>query len=330
MRTLALLVVLAALIAAAAPPPSPQHHGWLLVANKGDQTVGIVDPVAERMVATVRESAFTVHELAVAPDGRTLFAPVYGSGGVGGPGTNGSEIDVIDLATRRLARVIHLPRGVRPHCPKFGPGGLLYVSTELEDAITIFSPGGEIVGQIPTGQPESHMFAFSPDGRFAYTANVGPGTVSVLDVARRKLLAVIPVAQQIQRIAVSRDGRWAFTSDQRAPRLAVIDTAARRVARWIALPGIGYGAAVTPDGSALLIAIMNKNEVAVLDLASMKITHEISVPPSPQEVLVEPSGRRAYVSCNQARAVAVIDVARWRRQGLIACGRDVDGLAWAP
>ncbi len=320
-----------AALAWSAPPAARARHAWLLVANKGDQTIGFIDPGAGRMVSAVRESGFTVHELAVSPDGRTLFAPVYGSGGVGSPGTNGRAIDVIDIASRRLLRVIPLGRGLRPHCPKFGPGGLLYVSTELDNAITIIDPAtGQIVGSIPTGQPESHMFAFSPDGRRAYTANVGPGTVSVLDVPARKLLAVIPVARTIQRMAVSTDGRWAFTSDQRQPRLAVIDTAAQKLDRWIALPGIGYGAAPTPDGRYLLIAIMDKNEVAVLDLATMRIAHVIPVPRSPQEIVVAPDGQRAYVSCSQSRQVAALDLATWKVARLIAAGPGADGLAWAP
>ena len=51
-----------------------------------------------------------------------------------------------------------------------------------------------IIGAIPTGQPESHMLAISSDGRRGYTANVGPGTVSVLDMEAKKLIAIIPFA----------------------------------------------------------------------------------------------------------------------------------------
>ena len=45
----------------------------------------------------------------------------------------------------------------------FGPkDGLLYVSTELENSITAIDPHAlKIVGSIPTGKPESHMFAIT-------------------------------------------------------------------------------------------------------------------------------------------------------------------------
>jgi len=80
-----------------------------------------------------------------------------------------------------------------------GPkNGLLYVSTELNRSITIIDPATlKIIGSIPTGQEQSHMFAITRDGRRAYTANVGPGTVSVLDLEAKKTITIIPVSPQI-------------------------------------------------------------------------------------------------------------------------------------
>ena len=61
---------------------------------------------------------------------------------------------------------------------------MLYVTTELDKAVTVIDPKTlKIVGQIPTGQEQSHMLVLTHDGKHGYTANVGPGTVSVLDMA---------------------------------------------------------------------------------------------------------------------------------------------------
>jgi hypothetical protein len=93
------------------------------------------------------------------------------------------------------------------------------VTTELEHAVTIVDPKTlRVVGTVPTGQAESHMLAISHDGRRGYTSNVGPGTVSVLDLEKRKLLAIIPVSENAQRISISRDDRWVFTADQTKPQ----------------------------------------------------------------------------------------------------------------
>ena len=311
--------------------PSLHAAGLLLAANKGDQSLSIIDPVAGSQLAAVPEDGITGHEVAASPDGKRAFVPIYGNAGVGHAGTDGSLIRVIDIASRKVTDTIDFGHGVRPHCAVFGPkNGMLYVTTELERAVTIIDPDTlRIVGAISTGQPESHMLAISSDGWRGYTANVGPGTVSVLDLRAKKLVAIIPVCRTTQRIALSIDDRWAFTSDQAEPRLAAIDTARKEVTDWIALPGTGYGAAATPDGRWLLIAIPKEMKVAVVDLQSMKVARSIAVPRAPQEMLVRPDGMEAYVSCDLSKQVAVIDLKNWTVTKLINAGPVVDGLAWA-
>jgi YVTN family beta-propeller protein len=279
----------------------------------------------------VAENGTTGHEVAGSPDGRLAFVPIYGDSGVGKPGTNGTKIVVVDVATQKVAGEIDLGYGARPHCAVFGPkDGLLYVTTEMDQSVTIIDPKTlKVIDAIPTGEPESHMLALSHDGLRGYTANVGPGTVSVLDLKARKTLSVIPVSGNVQRIAISNDDRWVFTADETAPRLAVIDTATNAVAKWVKLDGLGYGSAPTPDGRFLLIAIPDANAVDVIDLNSMAVVEKIAVGKDPQEVLVRPDGKAAYVSCIGSNQVAEIDATTWKVSRMIATGNGTDGLGWA-
>jgi YVTN family beta-propeller protein len=304
---------------------------WLLVANKGDHSLGIVDPTSGKQIAAIDEQGVTGHEVIASPDGQTAFVPIYGDSGVGKPGSDGTHIVAIDLAAQKIAGTIDFGRGVRPHCPMFGPkNGLLYVSTELDQSISIIDPHTlKIVGKIPTGQAESHMFSITRDGKRAYTANVGPGTVSALDLVTKKTVAVIPVAKQVQRMSISADDKYAFTSDVDAPRLAVIDTASNKVKQWVDLPGMGYGSSVTNDNKWLVIAIPAKHQMAAVDLTTMKVAHTVDVPPLPQETLVRPDQKAVYVSCNTAGKVAEIDLATWKVTRIIDAGKDADGLAWS-
>ncbi len=212
----------------------------------------------------------------------------------------------------------------------FGPkNGLLYVTTELDNSVTIIDPHTlKIVGSVPTGQPESHMLAITRDGRRGYTANVGPGTVSVLDLDNKKTLAVIPISPQTQRISLSVDDRLAFTADQTQPRLAVIDTATNKVTTgWRCPPGVWNGAnARRPlvDGGGA-----EGEQGCVVDLKSMQVAHTVDVPSAPQEVLVRPDNKVAYVSCDKSGKVAAISIGEWKVQSMIDAGKDADGLAWA-
>jgi DNA-binding beta-propeller fold protein YncE len=305
--------------------------GMLLVANKGDNALGLIDVAAGKQVAEVAEGGVTGHEVIASRDGKLAYVPIYGNSGVGMPGTDGSNMVVIDLASRKVVGNVDFGKGVRPHCPLFGPrNGLLYVSTELEKAIAIIDPSTlKIVGSIPTGQEQSHMFTITRNGHRAYTANVGPGTVSVLDLDARKVLDIIPVSGQVQRISLSVDDKLVFTSDVTKPQLAVIDTATNKIKTWIPMPGLGYGSAPTQDGKWLVIALPLVNKVAAIDLRTMQVAHTMDVPTKPQEVLIAPDGKTAYVSCDQSAKVAVINIADWTVKGMIDAGKGVDGLAWA-
>jgi Uncharacterized conserved protein len=313
--------------------PGAPGHAALIVVNQGDADVSIVNPATRMQLGTVAENTPGIHghEAATSPDGRLAYVPIYGSTGVGKPGLNGRSMLVIDIASRKIVNKLDFGHEVRPHCVVYDPtSSMLYVTTELDDAVTIVDPNTlKIVGKIPTGQQQSHMLALSSDGSRGYTANVGPGTVSVLDMKARKTLAIIPISKETQRISVSRDDSMAFTADQTQPRLAVINTATNKVKGWIALPAVGYGTASTMDGRWLLVAMPSASKVAVVDLKNLKVARTIDVPSAPQEVLMRPDGKVAYVSCNKTGRVAVIDLVGWKMEDVIATGPGADGLAWA-
>jgi YVTN family beta-propeller protein len=307
------------------------QQGHLLVAQKGDQSLAIVDPASGKVLASVPEGGITGHEVIASPDGRFAYVPIYGNSGVGKPGTDGTNIVVVDIAAAKIIGNVTFDHGVRPHDPVIGPKDrLLYVTTELDKTITIIDPKTlKIIGSLPTGQEQSHMVTISHDGHRAYTANVGPGTVSVIDIQARKVLKIVPVSANTQRISISPDDKWVFTADQTQPRIAVIDTATDTVEKWIPLEGLGYGGAPTLDGRWLLMTLPDQNKVAVVDLKTMHVVRSIAVGAYPQAVVMRPDGKVAYVSCMHSDQVAEINLATWKTTRLLATGKSTDGLAWA-
>ena len=310
---------------------SKSSDAYLLVANQGDRALTVLDTATGKQVAKIAEGEITGHEVAASPDGRTAFVPIYGDSGVGLPGTDGRHMLVIDLATQKITNTIDFGHGVRPHCVVFNrKDGLLYITTELENSVTIVDPKSlRIVGSIPTGQSESHMLAISSDGRRGYTANVASGTVSVLDLVARKTITVISVAPRVQRISITPDNRTLFTADTTKPQLAVIDTATNKVTRWITLPESGYGTAPTHNGQWLLVAMPKANKVAVVDLKTLELTRTVEVANAPQEIVITPDNTMAYVSCSGSGQVAAINLKDWKVEKNMDSGRGADGLALA-
>jgi YVTN family beta-propeller protein len=309
--------------------PAPPTHGMLVVANQREHTALLIDPETRQELLKVTVGV-NGHEVAVSPDSRFAYVPIYGNSGVGKPGTDGATIDIVDLRDRKLAATIDLGKPLRPHRAEFGPDGLLYVTAELDKAVDVVDPAiRKVIAQIPTGAIESHMIVISLDGTRAYTANVAAGSVSVLDLKKRTLVTVIPVAKIVQRISISADGKRVFTHDQDTPRIAVIDTATNKVASWIPVPATVYSSSPTVDGRKLL-ASSPSGKIFVIDLATAKVEESFDIPPALGELLLTPDGKFAFVSCPAAGTIEVLDISAHKLLQPIKLTPGVDGLAWAP
>jgi YVTN family beta-propeller protein len=326
-RATFLILPLLGVVFATASEPKPSDPGTLVIANQGDHTLLTIDLASEKTLGKT-EVGINGHEVAVAPDGKFAYVPIYGNSGVGKPGTDGDRIDIVDLHTHAFAGHIDLGKPVRPHCAKFGPDGLLYVSAELDNAIyAVNTTTRQVVAKNPTGAEQSHMFVIAPNGKRAYTSNVAAGSVSVVDLYAHKLITVIPVAKTVQRISISPDGNYVFTHDQDQPRIAVIDTSNNKVSKWIDVAGSVYSSAVTPDG-AHLVAASPIGKVFVIDIAQSKTLSTHDVPKSAGELILSPDGQRAFLSCPQAASIQILDLSSGKITASIPLTKGVDGLDW--
>jgi YVTN family beta-propeller protein len=178
------------------------------------------------------------------------------------------------------------------------------------------------------------MLVISPDGRRIYTANNDAGSVSVLDLQARTLVATIPISKGVQRISISPDGKFVFTQDQETPRIAVIDTATNAVVRSISLPRIPFSSAITKDGHWLL-ANSESGKLFVVDVASGVLTKTFDVPdvpvlPSPGEFALAPDRTHVYLSSPQGGTIEILNLKDWKLEEPIRLTKGVDGMAWVP
>ena len=307
--------------------PKLDPPGFLFIANQFEHTALLVDLSTKAVLARI-EVGVNGHEVVVSPDGHFGYVPIYGNAGVGKPGTDGDRIDVIDLKEHRLAGHIDLGKPVRPHCAKFGPDGFLYVTAELANAIYVVDvKQKKVVGEIPTGAIESHMLLLSPDGKRGYTANVSAGSVSVLDIEKRALITMIPVAKKVQRLSMTRDGKRVFTHDQDQPRIAVIDTASNKVSGWIAVPSTVYSSVPSADGHTML-ASSPAGKLFSIDLDNLKQIGETDSCAALGELALTSDGNRAYLTCPQTGDLLVFNPHNGKPDPTINLTKGVDGIEW--
>lgn len=335
MRILHIGVTALAIWLVAAGGPAAAERSDVVVINQPLRTLEVVDGASGKVKLTARLGE-RPHEVAVSLDGAHAVAPIYGDGAVGRPGTDGRHLEVVDLSSGAIRR-IDLGEGVRPHDARFAPDGLLYVTAEVVEAVLVVDPRkGKVLGRIPTGRPQSHSLVLSPDGRRAYTANVSSGSVSVLDLVDRRLIAVIDVAQSVQRLSLSPDGRRLYTHDQLSPQVLAIDTHALKVVEAYDLPGLPYASAVTPDNKTLLVAgrperagaPQRRPALYVVDLLTRQVT-SIETSGWPRVIAPEPHGRGAWTNLGTGHLLW-IDIAKRAVERVAGLERGLDGMALRP
>jgi len=88
-----------------------------------------------------------------------------------------------------------------------------------------------VLGQFPIRDQKTKpvRVAFSPDGRLAYVTEGAAGSVSVVDVAARRVIDTIVVGRRPWGIALTPDGSRLYTADGRSNTVSVIDTKTRKV-----------------------------------------------------------------------------------------------------
>ena len=140
----------------------------------------------------------------------------------------------------------------------------------------IHPPGGDWSPTVvPVGSGDEG-FDVSPDGNVAWVANAGDGTVSIVDLNAKRVIATLPLdVQSANRLKFTPDGKRVLISMLGQGDLVVVDVATRQVEKRIP---IGHGAAgilVQPDGARAYVACTPDNYVAVVDLKTLAVTGHI-------------------------------------------------------
>lgn len=130
---------------------------------------------------------------------------------------------------------------------------------------------------IPVGKGDEG-FDVSPDGRELWTANAQDGTISIIDIASRKVVATLDAnVRSANRLKFTPDGKLVFISMLGGGDLVIFDAASRKEFKRVK---IGHGAAgilMDPDGSRAYVSCGPDNYVAVIDLKTLVVIGHIDV-----------------------------------------------------
>jgi len=120
-------------------------------------------------------------------------------------------------------------------------------------------------------------FDVSPDGKEIWAANAQDATVTIIDVASKRVTQTLPIALRgANRLKFTPNGKRVLISGLGAGAegnsLVVLDAATRKEVNQLNLGGGASGIVIVPDGSRAYIAVSGKDKVAVVDLKSLEVT----------------------------------------------------------
>ncbi|MBV9611776.1 MAG: hypothetical protein JO091_04860 [Acidobacteriaceae bacterium] len=295
--------------------------------------ITIYDADTQERLCDAGGMGLSPHEAAFSLDGRYAYVPVYGSSGVGKPGTDEHVIHLIRTSDCKEVGSLDTGDYKRPHGIAVGQSGTVYVTAEIAESLLLIDPGERrIVAHIPTGSRTSHMIALGRDEKKIYVSNVQSKTVSVLDVLKRQLAETVQTGAENQRMALSPDERWFVTSLGPERKIAFYRTADNQLDFTIAVDGNPFVAKFSADGKYLYDAGHRNGQIVAwkIDIANRKavstLTGELGHDAGSLEV--NPFNHDVYISDQATDKISEIDPETWQVKKQLATAKTPDCMAF--
>ncbi|MGI8991581.1 MAG: cytochrome D1 domain-containing protein [Bryobacteraceae bacterium] len=294
-----------------AQTPSPA----LLVLNKEEGSLAIVDPASGKIAGRV-PTGENPHEVAASADGKLAFAANYGARSPGGTITvidiaarkRVRDVDLgplrrphgIAVADSKVYFTAEWNKIVGRYDPAsnkidwlLGTGqntthmvlvgkdtNTIFTANIGSDSISVFERFSDQAGWngtvIPVGKgPEG--IDISPDGKQLWAANSRGGSVSIIDIASKRVIETLDArTKRSNRLKFTPDGKLALISDLEAGELVILDVASRKEIKRLKLGRAPEGILIEPGGARAYIAVSGDNNVAVIDLKNLEAVRRIT------------------------------------------------------
>jgi DNA-binding beta-propeller fold protein YncE len=220
------------------------------------------------------------------------------------------------------------------------------VTAEQSQAVLVVDVGaGRVERAIATGQQGTHMIALAPAGGRAWTANIGSGSVTLVDLARGDTMRTRVTGRGPEALDVSPDGREVWAADRQLDRITVLDAATFDSLASLPTGRFPNRLKFTPDGRHVLVSNAAAGTLGIYDararrlLATVALGEGTATTPNamnpsgrsamPLGIQLAPDGRRAWVALNAAGALAEVEVPGGRIVRRVPAGEGPDGMAYA-
>ena len=318
--------------------PIPLHNPNFVTGTRGliaidkiGNRVLFLDPLTYETQTTLDGFPTRVHELAIAPDRRTAYIPIYGDGKHGDNPHPGHLISVVDLVERRHVGDFSLSPYLAPHGLRWGPQGQLYCVCENSAVVLeLEAATGRIKQVINVGSDNAHRMEVLPDGSKLYTETEEDAFVAVIDLQTRQPLRPITLPCALAGIGMSPDGQTIVLVDASEPRVHVVDTATDEITHSVVLEGHSKGAQIarySPDGAYLVVTNHDEPLATIFD-RSLKHQRLLKLGKGPMDMAFHADGKTVLIANHDEGTINVVDLVTARVLRTFPAGEGVETLSF--
>jgi YVTN family beta-propeller protein len=261
-------------------------NGDLLYVLYPSGVVIALDPISHQAITTFPTpyDCYTFSRIAISPDGHSVYVT----------SDDAHSVFVIDVATNsdatRIEAAFDSDRSDQTGIAVSPNGSTVYVvwtakrPLDRVGLISIIDTSRRSLIAIRQVGLGTGSIQFNSDGSLAYIAGRAGEGVTVVDTARQKLRAIIPIGGKANGIVLSPVSSRAYlgvaNDGTRRPSVEVIDTSTNRIAGSISLPDGANPSSIgiRPDGRFVYVTLSGPvNVLAVVDTATNTVSATVPI-----------------------------------------------------
>jgi YVTN family beta-propeller protein len=226
---------------------------------------------------------------------------------------HGNEVTVVDAAA--LAVIGHITGLAGAHGVALVPGGEGYADSGRAATVSIFDPASFHVLATLKADTDAYAVVYDPASRHVFVMNDDAGTITVIDPARRAVIATIALTPGFESAEADGQGHL-FIAHSEAHQLLRIDTRRNLADAAWTIPACGepHGLAADSAGHRIFVSCPTGTLVA-LDSGTGRELARLPIGRGGDTLLFDSLRHRLY-SPNPGGTLSVIDTAA--RHGLAA------------
>ena len=313
------------------------QNGLLLIDKRGNH-VRFFDAAGAKELSSFSTGAKAAHDFVLSADRRTAYIPIYGDGIIRRNPNPGTEILIVDLASRTQTGTIDISPYQAPHGIQIGADGMLYVVCDISQKLLIVNPQTRKVEAAIDVEGSAHWLAVLPDATKAYVSHQRGGDfVSVVDLKARKMVGRVAVPGGTVGITAAPDGKRVFAmATQPGPAtVIVIDPGTNAIVDRVALQGHsepGYKLSVSPDGTTLITCAYAGTGQSFVNLLKTADLHGkqlvVNAGRAPMGFGFAPDSRTALVANDGDGTVTVVDLQKGVVTSTFKGGTGIETLSY--